>query len=34
MADKKQIADLFLGLAEGLEGGSFAGRFPVGLTIP
>ncbi len=34
MADKKQIADLFLGLADGLEGGSFAGRFPVGLTIP
>ena len=34
MADKKQIADLFLELAEGLEGGSFAGRFPVGLTIP
>ncbi len=34
MADKKQIADLFLGLADGLEGGSFAGRFPIGLTIP
>lgn len=34
MADKKQIADLFLGLADGLEGGSFAGRFPIGLTVP
>lgn len=34
MADKKQIADLFLGLADGLEGGSFAGRFSIGLTVP
>ncbi len=34
MADKKQIADLFLGLAEGLESGSFLERFPVGLTVP
>lgn len=34
MTDKKQIAELFMNLAEGLETGSFAGRFPIGLTIP
>ncbi|MGP1415636.1 MAG: glycine/sarcosine/betaine reductase complex component C subunit alpha [Treponema sp.] len=34
MADKKEVAGLFLNLAEGLEGGSFSAKFPIGLTIP
>ena len=34
MADKKEVAGVFLNLAEGLEGGSFSVKFPIGLTIP
>ncbi|PIE98193.1 MAG: glycine reductase [Treponema sp.] len=30
----KQIAELFSSLADGLETGSFAGKFQIGLTIP
>ncbi len=30
----KQLADVFSGLAEGLESGSFGERFPIGLTVP
>ena len=34
MANKKDVAQVFLNLAEGLEGGSFAPKFPIGLTVP
>ena len=34
MASNQEIAKVFNSLAEGLEGGSFAPKFPIGLTIP
>ena len=34
MANNKEIAKVFSNLAEGLESGSFATKFPIGLTIP
>lgn len=34
MASNQEIAKVFNSLAEGLEGGTFAPKFPIGLTIP
>ena len=34
MANKKEIADVFSNLAEGLSTGSFGAKFPIGLTVP